>query len=85
MIDVDASRLVGIVRGLGGPFELAVDVRRRRVYVLDFRSSVIRVIDLEPMFACLNDATFDRAQDAAECSPLTLGIVGRPRAVRELI
>ncbi|MCA9506573.1 MAG: hypothetical protein KC616_26035 [Myxococcales bacterium] len=87
VIDVDAGRLVGIVRSLGGPFELEVDVARRRLYVLDFRSSVIRVIDLLPMFECLDDDDFiemnvDRND---ECSPLTLGVVGRPRAVRELI
>lgn len=83
VIDLDAERLVGIVRSLGGPFELAVDVPRRRVYVGDFRSSVLRVLDLEPMFECLTDADFE-PQDA-ECSPTALGFVGRPRAVQELI
>ena len=83
VIDLDAERLVGIVRSLGGPFELAVDVARRRVYVGDFRSSVVRVLDLDPMFDCLT-AGADR-DVSMECSPQVLGFVGRPRAVQELI
>lgn len=82
VVDVDLGRLVGIVRGLGGPFELTVDVGRDRLYVLDFRSSVIRVIDLQPMFACLGD-DMGTARDA-ECSPQQIGVVGRPVAVTEL-
>ena len=81
-IDVDLGRLVGIVRGLGGPFELAVDAPRERLYVLDFRSSVIRVIDLAPMFDCLDDR--NPTMREAECSPRQLGVVGRPVAVTEL-
>ncbi|MEM9074328.1 MAG: hypothetical protein AAGE52_37890 [Myxococcota bacterium] len=80
VIDVDLSRLVGIVRGLGGPFELAVDAPRERVYVVDFRTSVLRIIDLDPMLRCLRgDVNVD-----GECSPELLGIVGRPDATREL-
>ena len=82
VVDVDLGRLVGIVRGLGGPFELAVDVPRRRLYVLDFRSSVIRVIDLGPMFTCLMDDGMEPLTE--ECSPRQLGVVGRPDAVTEL-
>jgi len=88
VIDVDLQMLVGVVRGQGGPFELVVDTVRDRVYVLDFRSSVIRVIDLAPMFECLDDADFDpmmMSEASDECSPQTVGIVGRPRAVQELI
>lgn len=89
VIDLDAERLVGIVRSLGGPFELAVDVTRKRVYVGDFRSSVLRVLDLQPMFDCLIDDDFeppDPTDDTSVgCSPATLGFVGRPRAVQELI
>ena len=84
VIDVDAGLQVGIVRNLGGPYELAVDVPRRLVYVGDFRSSVLRVLDLEPMFDCLDDTDFTASGDG-ECSPVPLGFVGRPRAVQELI
>lgn len=83
VIDLDAERLVGIVRSLGGPFELAVDEARERVYVGDFRSSVLRVLDLKPMFDCLTNVP-DRPE-GQECSPTQLGFVGRPRAVQELI
>lgn len=82
VVDVDLGRLVGVVRGLGGPFELAVDTTRRRLYVLDFRSSVIRVIDLAPMFDCLSDETMMMRTE--ECSPRQIGVVGRPDAVTEL-
>ena len=91
MVDLDLGRLVGIVRGLGGPFELTVDAERERIYVLDFRQSVIRVIDLAPMFACLDrgealECGGDSPDPActAECSPVQLGVVGRPVAVEEL-
>lgn len=89
VIDVDLGELVGIVRSLGGPFELAVDPGRGkpseggygpRVYVADFRTSVIRVVDLEPMASCLRGVT----PEDGECSPQLLGVVGRPVAVREL-
>ncbi len=89
VIDVDLGELVGIVRSLGGPFELVVDPGRGkpseggygpRVYVADFRTSVVRVVDLGPMAACLRGAT----PDDGECSPQLLGVVGRPVAVREL-
>ncbi|HJL06265.1 MAG TPA: hypothetical protein RMH85_20370 [Polyangiaceae bacterium LLY-WYZ-15_(1-7)] len=91
VVDLDLGRLVGIVRGLGGPFELTVDAERERIYVLDFRQSVIRVIDLAPMFACLDrgealECGGDSPDPActAECSPVQLGVVGRPVAVEEL-
>ena len=80
VVDVDQAELVGVVRGLSGPFEMALDVRRNRLYVVDFRSSVLRVIGLERMFACLRGD--EERED--ECSPELLGIVGRPSAVREL-
>ncbi len=87
VIDLDAEALVGIVRSLGGPFELAVDEARKRVYVGDFRSSVLRVLDLQPMFDCLTDEDYEELPEEVdiECSPTQLGFVGRPRAVQELI
>ena len=85
VIDLDSGLLTGIVRGLGGPFELEVDVTRRRLYVLDFTSSVIRVLDLQPMFNCLGDTDYVPDDPERECSPSQIGFVGRPRAVRELI
>ncbi len=83
VVDVDAARLVGIVRGLGGPFELAVDAVRFRLYVADFAQSVVRVLDLSPMFECLEDDEFGAV--TRECTPAPLGFIGRPRPVQELI
>jgi hypothetical protein len=40
---------IAIVPGMSGPFEMAIDHVSHRVYVVDFRFSVIWVIDLEPM------------------------------------
>ncbi|MAQ19604.1 MAG: hypothetical protein CMN30_32980 [Sandaracinus sp.] len=84
VFDVDSAQAVGIVRGIGGPFEVTVDEARDLVYIADFRSSVLRVIDLAPMFECL-DGLMDGEGVEDQCSPLSLGTVGRPRAVQELI
>ncbi|MCC6877146.1 MAG: hypothetical protein IT378_22770 [Sandaracinaceae bacterium] len=55
VIDVDAGELVAVAGGFSGPFALAVDparvgladpTRRGWLYVLDFSTSVLRVIDL---------------------------------------
>ena len=80
VVDVDLGVLVGIVRNLGGPFEITVDVPRQRAYVLDFVASTVRFIDLAPMFACLRGDLM--AGD--ECSPRLLGLLGRPAARDEL-
>jgi len=42
---------VATVSGLNGPFEMAVDGSRQRVYVADFRFSVIWVVDMSPLLA----------------------------------
>ncbi len=86
VLDVDQGRLVGIVRGLGGAFELAIHASdtRNYIYVIDFTASVIRVLDLAPMFECLDDETFG-GDVSRECSPQPLGFVGRPRSRQELI
>ena len=90
VLDVDLGRLVGIVRGLGGAFELAsseVDVggeTREVLVVSDFSNSIIRVLDLDPMFECLDDMGYEGETDR-ECSPEPLGFIGQPNARRELI
>ncbi|MEM1416433.1 MAG: hypothetical protein AAGH15_16100 [Myxococcota bacterium] len=84
VIDVDLGVLVGIVRNLGGPFEIEVDVPRRRAYVLDFVASTVRVVDLAPMLACLSGEAAGDPMADGECSPRLLGILGRPQARDEL-
>lgn len=49
VVDADNGELASVVRGLSGPFELAVDPVRGRLYVGDFRSSVVRVIDVSEL------------------------------------
>ncbi|MFT5358460.1 MAG: hypothetical protein ACI9KE_005698 [Polyangiales bacterium] len=86
VLDVDQARLVGIVRGMGGAFELTTfsDGTNDYVYVLDFQASAIRVLDLAPMFECLDDTSFG-ASVSRECSPQQLGFIGRPLTRQELI
>jgi hypothetical protein len=81
IIDLELRELVGVVGGLSGPFDLAVDLPRRRVYVPDFSTSVIHVIDLAPLVTCLSGGR----TGMDECSPQTVATVGRPRPVRELL
>ena len=68
------------VRAIGGPYDLAVDVPRQRLYVADFRQSVLRVFDLSGTFACLSPS----GAESPACAPVPLGVVGRPLAVQEL-
>lgn len=47
VIDADHGALVAVVGGFSGPFEITVDTERERLYMADFSTSVIRVVDLE--------------------------------------
>lgn len=82
--DVDAGRLLTIARGMNGPFEIAIDRRvgSERMYVVDFRVSVIRVFDLAPLVACL-ETTMAPATEP-DCSPRMLGMLGIPSTIEEL-
>ncbi|HKP64114.1 MAG TPA: hypothetical protein VJV78_45575 [Polyangiales bacterium] len=75
ILDAVTSEVLSIVHNFSGPFELALDSARKRLYVADFRSSVIRVLDLTPIL-----------EGASESVP-TAGIVatlGHPQQVQEL-
>lgn len=78
VVDVDLGITLAVVRGMSGPFELAVDDSRGWLLVLDYRASVVRVFDLNPMFACLSGVA------TSGCSPVQLGMIGIPRPVEEL-
>lgn len=80
--DVDQARLVTIVRGMSGPFELAIDEARERLFVDDFRVSVVRVFDLAPLIDCLEFVAAPAMEPA--CSPVALGMLGIPSTVEEL-
>jgi DNA-binding beta-propeller fold protein YncE len=75
IIDVDTGGVLTIVHNLNGPFELAIDSFRKRLYVADFRSSVVRVLDLSPVVA---EAFGDRTD-----API-LGTLGVAKVVQEL-
>ncbi|HJL20342.1 MAG TPA: hypothetical protein RMH99_32040 [Sandaracinaceae bacterium LLY-WYZ-13_1] len=49
LIDADTGALIAVVGGFSGPFELVHDEARDRVYLADFSTSQIRVIDLSPV------------------------------------
>lgn len=51
IIDPQLERLTGTVAGFSGPFDLAIDVQRALIYVADFSSSVIRIVDLSQLMA----------------------------------
>lgn len=82
IVDVDLRRVVAVVPSAAGPFELEVDETRGYVYLVDFRSSVIRVIDLRPSFECYVGGMTEPG--ARECTPIQRGRIGTPRPVQEL-
>lgn len=49
VVDVDSGEVVSIVPGLSGPFEMAVDNSRGLVFIADFDSSTVRILDLSPI------------------------------------
>jgi DNA-binding beta-propeller fold protein YncE len=75
IIDTATGLVRSIVPNLSGPFEIALDAGRRRLYVADFSSSVIRVVSLA-------DVT-NRAADGPTTARLE-ATLGEPRVVQEL-
>ena len=47
IVDAARAELLTVIHNLNGPFELAIDSARKRLYVADFRASVVRVLDLQ--------------------------------------
>lgn len=75
VVDLQSGFARSIVRNLSGPFEIALDEARQRLYAADFRSSVVRVLDLAPVVA--PNATGDT-------SARLVATLGAPRVVQEL-
>jgi DNA-binding beta-propeller fold protein YncE len=75
LIDVTTSEVLSIVHNLNGPFELVIDGARKRLYVADFRSSVVFVMDLGP-------AADNGAGDRTDL-PI-IATLGTPKALQEL-
>ena len=73
VVDLRTMRVRSMRPNLSGPWDLVLDAERGYVYVADFRSSVLRVIDLAPVLT----------GDAAG-SLTVIATVGRPRVIQEL-
>ena len=82
VVDPVLGEALSVVRGMSGPFELAVDESRARLYVSDFRASVVRVADLSPLLDCLG---LTGTMVAGSCEPQVLGTIGKPRPVGDLL
>jgi DNA-binding beta-propeller fold protein YncE len=73
VLDVKTAQVLGIVHNLNGPFELGIDGGRKLMYLADFRTSSVQVIDLEPLTSAGPDT-----------DPRILGTLGIPKVVQEL-
>ena len=73
VIDLTNMLVRSVVPNFSGPFSLALDAFRKKAYIADFSSSVIRIIDLAPVF--------DGNQDRAARIVATLG---SPKILQEL-
>jgi DNA-binding beta-propeller fold protein YncE len=75
IIDTSTTEVLAIVHNFNGAFELAIDSVRQRLYLADFRSSVVRVIDLSLIAA---NGTGDRTD-----APV-IGTLGIQKRLEEL-
>lgn len=75
ILDADTAETLSVVHNLSGPFEVALDSARKRLYVADFRSSVIRILDLAPLL--------DGASETVPTGRI-IATLGRPQLVQEL-
>lgn len=75
VIDLATGLARSVVRNLSGPFEIALDGPRARLYVADFRSSILRVLDLSSVM---------RAGPDGETTARLMATIGKPRIVQEL-
>ncbi|HEX7479788.1 MAG TPA: hypothetical protein VF331_18435 [Polyangiales bacterium] len=74
VIDLLDGEVLSIVHNLSGPFELGIDDVRKRLYVADFRSSVVRILDLAPVV---------QGAHAGPTSAEVIATLGSPRPVQE--
>jgi len=74
IVDLTSMETRAVVPNLSGPYGVAFDEARARLYVTDFRSSVVRIVDLSQL----------ASPDAAPESVRVVATLGRPRLVQEL-
>jgi hypothetical protein len=75
ILDAMTSEVLSVVHNFSGPFELGLDSARRRLYVADFRSSVVRILDLAPLVDGANETT---------PTARIVATLGHPKLVQEL-
>jgi|GEM_PF-1593501 len=80
VIDIDRRQSITLLTNISGSFEFVIDGPRLLLYMADFSSSVLRVIDLRPLVRCLEEG----ADAPEECAPALIGLVGLPQPVSEL-
>jgi hypothetical protein len=74
LIDALRSTIAAVIHNLNGPFDLAIDSQRQRLYLADFRSSSVLVVDLSALA---------EADDQRTDAPI-IGQLGIPKVVQEL-
>jgi sugar lactone lactonase YvrE len=74
IVDLTSMETRAVVPNLSGPFGVAFDEARERLYATDFRSSVVRIVDLSQL----------ASSTAAPESVRVVATLGRPRVVQEL-
>jgi len=66
IIDVELAEPVAVIQGFSGPFEVVVDRWRKLAYVADFRSSIIRIVDLQPIVCVPESYGVECPEEAAD-------------------
>jgi DNA-binding beta-propeller fold protein YncE len=72
VIDLATMEALAVIPNLSGPFDVAIDTERALLFVTDFKTSVLRVLDLAPVIVGSDD------------SVRVIATVGRPKIVQEL-
>ncbi|HET8938591.1 MAG TPA: hypothetical protein VFN67_34335, partial [Polyangiales bacterium] len=76
LIDAERSTIVGVLHNLNGPFDLAIDSVRKRLYLSDFRSSAVLVVDLSNLA--------EQGSGPEQTDLPIIGMLGIPKVVQEL-
>jgi len=80
IVDTDRFQGISTLTNISGSFEFTIDGPRLLLYSADFSTSVLRVSDLRPLVACLEEGS----AAPEECSPQVIGLVGFPQPVSEV-
>jgi hypothetical protein len=75
LVDPVSYTVLGVLHNLNGPFDVAIDELRKRLYISDFRSSSVLVVDLS---AVAEGGSGDRTD-----API-VAMLGIPKVVMEL-